>query len=67
MATLKEHEKLCEERYKSVEHRLQSLESKIDKVIEKTEDFKTFLIEIAIKSAIGIFALVCGAVFVIKI
>jgi hypothetical protein len=66
MATLKEHEKLCEIRYAAVEKRLESVESKIDEIHKMIDGFKDFLLKLAIKSALGIFVVVCGAVFVIK-
>jgi hypothetical protein len=67
MATLKEHEILCEQRYKSVESRLAHLESKIDEIHKNIDSFKDFLLGLAIKSALGVFITICGAVFVIKI
>jgi hypothetical protein len=67
MATLKEHEILCEQRYKSVESRLGKLEVKLDEIHKNIEDFKTYLLGLALKSALAIFVVVCGAVFVIKL
>lgn len=67
MATLKEHEILCTERYKNVEARLDNLEAKIDEIHGIIDGFKTFLIQFAFKSFAGLFVLVCGAVFVIKV
>ena len=67
MATLKEHEKLCEQRYAAVEKRLENLEGKIDEIHHIIDGFKDFLLKLALKSAMGIFAVVCGAVFVIKL
>jgi hypothetical protein len=67
MATLKEHEILCTERYKNVEARLNNLESKIDEIHDVIDGFKDFFLKLAVKSAAGIFCLVCGAVFVIKL
>lgn len=66
MATLKEHEILCTERYKNVEARLTNLESKIDEIHDTIDSFKDFLLKLAFKTAMGIFCLVCGAVFIIK-
>ncbi len=66
LATLKEHEILCTERYKNVEARLEHLESKIDEIHDTIDGFKTFFLKLAFKSAMGIFTLVCGAVFIIK-
>ncbi len=67
MATLKEHEKLCEIRYASVEKRLDSLESKIDEIHDIIDEFKDFFLKLAVKTGLGILTLVCGAVFVIKL
>lgn len=66
MATLKEHEKLCEIRYAAVEKRLENLETKIDEIHKTIDGFKDFLLKLAVKSALAIFVVVCGAVFVIK-
>jgi hypothetical protein len=67
MSTLRDHEKLCEIRYAAVEKRLDSLESKIDEIHHIIDGFKDFLLKLALKSALGIFTLVCAAVFVIKL
>jgi hypothetical protein len=64
--TLKDHEEVCSMRYAAIEKRLDSLDVKIDGIHKEIDGFKTFLIKLAIKSALGIFTLVCGAVFVIK-
>lgn len=64
--TLKDHEEVCSIRYAAIEKRLDNLDAKIDGIHKEIDGFKTFLIQLAIKSALGIFALVCGAVFVIK-
>ena len=66
MATLKEHEKLCEIRYAAVERRLDHLETKIDEIHTTIDGFRDFIIRLAIKSGIGIVTALCGAVFVIK-
>ena len=67
MATLKEHEKLCEIRYAAVERRLDSLETKIDEIHHIIDGFKDFIIKLAVKSALSILVVICGAVFVIKL
>jgi hypothetical protein len=67
MATLKEHEKLCEQRFTDVNRRLASVETKIDQIHATIDGFQKYLLQLAIKSAVGIFVLVCGAVFVIKL
>ena len=67
MSTLKEHEKLCEIRYASIERRLNNLEAKIDEIHHTMDTFRDFIIGIAVKSAVGVFITVCGAVFVIKL
>jgi len=67
MATLKEHEKLCEQRFSEVNRRLASVETKIDEIHHTIDGFQKYLLQLALKSAAGIFALVCTAVFVIKL
>jgi hypothetical protein len=67
MATLKEHEILCTERYRNVEARLDNLEKKIDEIHEIINGFQRYLIQFAFKSFAGLFVLVCGAVVVIKV
>jgi ribulose 1,5-bisphosphate carboxylase large subunit-like protein len=67
MSTLKDHEKLCEQRFSEVNRRLASVESKIDEIHHTIDGFQKYLLQLAIKSAMGIFALVCAAVFVIKL
>jgi hypothetical protein len=64
--TLKDHEEVCAIRYENIERRLTSVEEKIDEIHQEIDGFKTFIIKLAVKSGLGIFALVCGAVFVIK-
>lgn len=66
MASLKEHEKLCEIRYEAVEKKLAHLEAKIDEIHKNIDGFKDFFLKLAIKSALGIFVAISGAVFVIK-
>mgnify|MGYP003339869676 CR=1 FL=1 len=67
MATLKEHEILCEQRYISVEKRLANLESKIDQIQSKIDEFQSFLIKIMVKSGLVLFTTIAGAVVVIKV
>jgi len=67
MSTLKEHEKLCEQRFSEVNRRLASVESKIDEIHATIDGFQKYFLQLAIKSAMGIFTLVCAAVFVIKL
>jgi hypothetical protein len=64
--TLKDHEELCSIRYENIERRLTSVEDKIDGIHKEIDGFKTFIVKLAVKSGLGLFALVCGAVFVIK-
>jgi hypothetical protein len=66
-STLREHERLCELRYAAVEKRLESVETKIDEIHKIIDSFKDFLLGLAVKSVFGIFVVVCGAVFVIKL
>ena len=66
MSTLKEHEKLCEQRFSEVNRRLASVEIKIDEIQDTINGFQQFLLQLAVKGAFGIFVVVCGAVFVIK-
>jgi hypothetical protein len=64
--TLKDHEEVCSIRYENIERRLTSVEEKIDGIHKEIDGFKTFIVKLAIKSGLGLFVLVCGAVFVIK-
>jgi hypothetical protein len=64
--TLKDHEEVCAVRYENIERRLTSVEEKIDGIHREIDGFKTFIVKLAIKSGLGLFALICGAVFVIK-
>ena len=64
--TLKEHILQCELRYQEINHRLDSLEQKMDKVQETIETFKNTVIDYAIKGAVGLIILMAGAIFVIK-
>jgi len=64
--TLKDHEEVCSIRYENIERRLTSVESKIDEIHKEIDGFKTFIVKLAVKSGLGLFVLVCGAVFVIK-
>jgi hypothetical protein len=63
--TLKDHEEVCSIRYAAIEKRLDNLDLKIDGIHKEIDGFKTFLIKLAFKSGLGLFTLVCGAVFVI--
>jgi hypothetical protein len=67
MATLKDHEKLCEIRYTNVERRLDNLETKIDELHGIIDGFKDFFLKLSVKLAVGVFVVICGAVFVIKL
>jgi hypothetical protein len=64
--TLKDHEEVCSMRYAAIEKRLDSLDAKIDEIHKEIDGFKTFFVKLAFKTGLGIFTLVCGAVFVIK-
>ena len=65
--TLKDHEDVCNYRYSVIEKRLADLEVKIDEIHREIDGFKTFIVKLAIKSGLGLFVVVCGAVFVIKL
>lgn len=64
--TLKDHEEVCSMRYAAIEKRLDNLDAKIDEIHTTIDGFKDFFLKLAVKSALGIFTLVCAAVFVIK-
>ena len=65
MTTL--HEKLCEQRYAAVEHRMVQFEAKLDDLTKKIDGFQQCFIQIAVKIGISLFVAICGAVFVIKV
>ena len=67
MSTLKEHERLCEQRFSEVNRRLGSVETKIDEIHATIDGFQKYLLQLAVKFAVGVFSLVCAAVFVIKL
>lgn len=66
-STLREHELVCEQRYKEIERRLTNLETKLDNLHSIIDDFRTFFVKIAIRSGLGIFAIVTAAVFAVKL
>lgn len=65
--TLKEHIADCALRYQALEHRLTTLETKMDEVKNTIEGFRNTVIDYAIKGAIGLIILMAGAIFVIKL
>jgi hypothetical protein len=65
--TLKDHEEVCRERMRNIESNLDSIDAKIDEIHKEIDGFKTFLLKLAFKSGLGLFVMVCGAVFVIKL
>jgi hypothetical protein len=65
--SLKDHEEVCQERMKNIEAKFDKIDTKIDEIRHEIDGFKTFLVKIAIKSAVGILSLVCAAVFVVKL
>ena len=67
MSTLKEHERLCEQRFSEVNRRLASVESKVDEIHATIDGFQRYLLQLAIKTGLGLFVTICGAVFVIKL
>ena len=66
MTTLKEHIIQCDERYKNLEHRLTSVENKIDELHHLVDSVKNAIISLAVRSAIAIVTSLCLAVWVIK-
>ena len=67
MTTLKDHIADCALKYQALEHRLDILESKMDKVQQTIEGFKDTIITYAVRGAIGLIILMAGAIFVIKL
>jgi hypothetical protein len=65
--TLRDHEDVCNYRYSVIEKRLADLETKIDEIHREIDGFKTFIVKLAFKTGLGLFVVVCGAVFVIKL
>ena len=64
--TLKEHILQCELRYQEINHRLDSLEQKMDRVQQTIDGFKDSIITYAVRGAVGLIVLMAGAIFVIK-
>ena len=64
--TLKDHEELCSIRHKNIEAKFDSIDRKIDEIQHEITGFKNFLLGLAVKSFMGLFITVCGAVFIIK-
>lgn len=64
--TLKDHEDVCNIRYQAIDEKLVKLEQKVDEIHREIDGFKTFIVKLAVKSGMGLFVLVCGAVFVVK-
>lgn len=64
--TLKDHEDVCNIRYQAIDEKLAKLESKVDEIRQEIDGFKTFIVKLAVKSGVSIFAVVCAAVFIIK-
>jgi hypothetical protein len=65
--TLKDHEELCSIRHKNIEAKFDSIDQKIDKIQREIDGFKNFLLGLALKSFLGLFITICGAVFIIKL
>jgi chaperonin cofactor prefoldin len=65
--TLKEHISQCELRYQQINHRLDTLEQKMDKVQETIENFRSTIIDYAVKGAVGLVLLLAATVFAIQI
>ncbi len=64
--TLKDHEDVCNIRYQAIDEKLAKLEHKVDEIHKEIDGFKTFIVKLAVKSGISIFAVVCAAVFIVK-
>jgi len=64
--TLRDHEDVCNIRYQAIDEKLAKLEQKVDEIREEIDGFKTFIVKLAVKSCVSIFAVVCAAVFVVK-
>ena len=64
--SLEAHVDLCSMRYDSLDKRLTKIEAKVDKIHQIIDDFKSELIKIAVKSALGIVTSLCLTVWVIK-
>ena len=67
MASLREHEQLCELRYESVERRLASVETKIDELTHLVNRVRDSIIATAVRAAAAIFVAVAIAAGVIKL
>lgn len=65
--TLKDHEDVCNIRYQAIDEKLAKLEQKVDEIHKEIDGFKTFIVKLAVKSGVSIFAIVCAAVFVVKL
>lgn len=65
--TLEEHILQCELRYQEINHRLDTLEQKVDELKTIVEGFRNTIIDYAIKGFIGLVLLIAGSVFVIQI
>lgn len=64
--SLKDHEDVCNIRYAAIDEKLVKLEYKVDEIHREIDGFKTFIVKLAVKSGVSIFAIVCGAVFIVK-
>jgi hypothetical protein len=67
MAELDNHINECALRYQALEHRLETMEEKLDKVYNTVEDFKNQIVLWSVRAIIGLVLFIAGAVFVIKI
>lgn len=65
--TLKDHEDVCNIRYQAIDEKLAKLEAKVDEIHREIDGFKTFIVKLAVKSGVSIFAIICAAVFVVKL
>lgn len=65
--SLETHVALCEQRYRALEHRLTSLENKVDRLTEIIESARTYLLKIAIGSLLSIITALAMTVWAIKL
>jgi hypothetical protein len=65
--SLEKHIAICDLRHQEVNHRLDILEQKMDRVQRTIDSFRNTIIDYAVKGAIGLVLLMAGTIFVIQI